>query len=1020
VANTGAPLTAEGVAALASLRASAKRDEAGAVGRFGVGFAAVLAVSAEPRVVSTSGAVAFSADRTAAAVADLPGPAAELARRDTPPVLRLVWPSAEHPPDGYSTEVRLPLRDGVDGTALLANARSTAPDLLLALPALVEIDVDGHVVRREERDGVVEIGPRRWRLMRRAGVLAVTDVAVEQRDRQEWSVTWALPLSGPLGADVAHAPTATAEALTLPARLIATLPLEPDRRRVRLGPVTDAVLDGAAAAYVDLVRSVAPEERLALVPRPDFPRSPLDGALRARILAALRTAAWLPAASPPAERGAAGLDEGALGAAGWEQRASAGRGQDAAAAVREQAAPAGSEPGAPAAARLDEDAAAAGGEQGASAQPGRPGAVRELCPGRAEWLDIPGLGPRLPGLLTTAGFDDLAAPPYLPVALTELGARRVTPAELVERLFGIDRPPSWWRALYAELAELVDVVPGLVDELRALPVPLVDGRAAAGPATVLLPGGPLQAGLAVPGLHVAHPDAVHPLLARLGATPADPAALLAHPALRAAVERSVDDAEAGLDTAPLAEAVLALLAAGAQAGEELAALALPDADGEPARADELMLPDAALRPLLADDVPVAVLHPDWAGRFPRDVLTAVGVLDGFAVVVDEEPVGPDHDLDDEDRWWDGLAEPPARLVAVRDLDLVDDAAWPAALALLAADRDTLEAAMTGYSAWWLARHARLGGRRPGHWRLPTADALAALYDPVPLASADDPTAPAATVGELAAPPAAASPAPAAAPPAAAPERAAPAAAIGAGAAPLAAAPLAAAPLAAAPLAAAPPAAPAAPDPRPRTSHPPDDAFLAAIGVRRDLHVVDARSADDLLARLADPDRHPSAALAAAAHIALADAVAEGCVAAADLDLPEHVRAMDGAVVHVDVAAVLDAPWPAAVLPAGELVIGGDPVALAELLDLPLATEIVAGRVEHAGAPVAWADIGEVVVACHTLGVDVPDGGLRRHDELWVDLHRPANGRHRVPVWREPDGTWHAEDPLRALLALLAG
>jgi hypothetical protein len=468
---------------------------------------------------------------------------------------------------------------------------------------------------------------------------------------------------------------------------------------------------------------------------------------------------------------------------------------------------------------------------------------------------------------------------------------------------------------------------------------------------------------------------VHPLLARLGAAPADPAALLEHPALQAAVERSVEDAEAGLDTAPLAEAVLALLAAGAPAGEELAALALPDVDGEPARADELMLPDAALRPLLADDVPVAVLHPEWAARFPREVLTAVGVLDGFAVVVDEEPVGPDHDLDDEDRWWDGLAEPPTRLVAVRDLDLVDPddpAAWPAALALLAADRDTREAAMTGYAAWWLARHARLGGRRPGHWRLATADALAALYDAVPLGPANDPPAPA-------------------------PERNASAAApVGEGAAPPAA---------------------AAPSTPPR---PPDDAFLVAIGVRRDLHVADARAADDLLARLADPHRHPSAALVAAAHVALAEAVADDRVAAADLDLPEHVRAMDGAVVHVDVAAVLDAPWPAAVLPAGELVIGGDPVALAELLDLPLATEIVAGRVEQAGVPVAWADIGEVVVTCHTLGVDVPDGGLRRHDELWVDLHRPTNGRHRVPVWREPDDTWHAEDPLRALLALLAG
>jgi hypothetical protein len=920
VANTGAPLTAAGVAALASLRASAKRDDAGAVGRFGVGFAAVLAVSDAPRVVSTTGAVAFSGERTAAAVAELPGPAAELARRDAPPILRLVWPSAEQPPAGYTSEVRLPLRDGVDGPALLAHARSAAPDLLLALPALVEIDVDGHVVRRAEHDGIVTVGPLRWRVVRSGGALAATDAAVEQRDRREWSVTWALPLSGALGEDVAHAPTATAEALSLPARLIATVPMEPDRRRVRLGPATDAVLDGAAAAYVDLVRSVAPDERLALVPEPGFPRSPLDGLLRARLVTALRAAPWLPA---PAE---------------WQQG----------------------------------DTADVEWQQGDTAD------VRELAPGRAEWLDIPGVGPHLPALLAAAGFDDLAAPPYLPAALTEVGARRVTAAELVERLFGIERPPSWWRAVYTELGELADVVPGLVDDLRALPVLLVDGRAAAGPATVLLPEGPLPTGLAVPGLHVAHPDAVHPLLARLGATAADPSALLEHPALRAAVERSVDDAQAGLDTAPLAEAVLALLAAGASAGEELAALALPDADGAPARADELMLPDAALRPLLADDVPLAVLHPDWAGRFSREVLTAV--------VVDEEPVGPDHDLDDEDRWWDSLAEPPTRLAAVRDLDLVDDNAWPAALALLAADRDTREAAMTGYTAWWLARHARLGGRRPGHWRLSTAAALAALYDPVPLA----PT-PRATASEEGAPAATG------------PQEGAPAAL------PAAALPAAAPPAAAPPVAAS----------GPTSLRPPDDALLAAIGVRRDLHIADARAADDFLTRLADPHRLPSAALVADAHIALADAVADGRVAAADLDLPEHVRAMDGAVVHVDVAAVLDAPWPAAVLPAGELVIGGDPVALAELLDLPLATEIVAGRVEDPGEPVAWAELGEVVVACHTLGVDVPDGGLRRHDALWVDLYRPEKGRYRVPVWREPDGTWHAEDPLRALLALLA-
>ncbi|HEX5811558.1 MAG TPA: ATP-binding protein, partial [Pseudonocardia sp.] len=410
VANTGAPLSGAGVAALASLRASAKRDDEGSVGRFGVGFAAVLALSDAPRVISASGAVAFSAARTAAEVAALPGPAAELARREAPPVLRLVWPSADRPPAGYATEVRLPLRPGLDADALLAHARAAAPDLLLALPGLDEIDVDGEVVARTERDGVVTVGPRRWLVARRTGTLAAADIAAEQRGRQEWAVTWALPVDGALGDDVAHAPTATAEALALPARLIATLPLEPDRRRVRLGPAADAVLDGAAAAYVDMVRSVAPGERLALVPAPGFPRSPLDGQLRARIVDALRAATWLPAAR--------------------------------------------------------------GGE---------------LAPGRAEWLDVPGLGADLPALLAEAGFDHLAAPPYLPAALTELGARRVPAAELVERLFGVERPPAWWRAVYAELAELADVVPGLVDDLRALPVPLADGRCAAGPATVLLP-----------------------------------------------------------------------------------------------------------------------------------------------------------------------------------------------------------------------------------------------------------------------------------------------------------------------------------------------------------------------------------------------------------------------------------------------------------------------------------------------------------------------------------------------------
>lgn len=89
-ANTGAPLDVGGVDGLTSLRASSKRD-GDTVGRFGVGFAAVLAVSDEPEVRSRAGGVHFSAAATRALVDELGGAAAdESARRGgRVPVLRL-------------------------------------------------------------------------------------------------------------------------------------------------------------------------------------------------------------------------------------------------------------------------------------------------------------------------------------------------------------------------------------------------------------------------------------------------------------------------------------------------------------------------------------------------------------------------------------------------------------------------------------------------------------------------------------------------------------------------------------------------------------------------------------------------------------------------------------------------------------------------------------------------------------------------------------------------------------------
>ncbi|NUT53224.1 MAG: hypothetical protein HOV94_38965, partial [Saccharothrix sp.] len=448
-ANTGAPLDAAGVAALASLRASSKRADT--VGQFGVGFAAVLAVTDEPRVVSRSGAVAFSAARTREAV-----PSLASARGGDVPVLRLVWPSDETDlPDGFDTEVRLPLRSDAGesplGESLLGEFAAQAPDLLLALPGLRRIEVGADAWERAEADGVVVLtgpsGAQRWLVHRAGGELpAALVTGVEARPR--WSVCWAWPMDEPLTGDVLHAPTPTDEKLSLPARLIATLPVEPSRRRVLTGAAASFVLDQAALAYPDLVVELPAVERTSLVPLPGFPLSEVDDRLRTGVLAALRTASWLPLADGE-----------------W----------------------------------------------------GTPTTAKVLDQASFELVEL--LEDVVPGLLD----HELTLPPHAK-ALAALEVPRLGVSEVVAALAGVGGDPSWWRQVYDALAPVADVDSTAREELGSLPVPLVDGRLVSSPRGVLV--GTDTELFSVPGLRIAHPDAAHPLLLRLGATEAGPAELL--------------------------------------------------------------------------------------------------------------------------------------------------------------------------------------------------------------------------------------------------------------------------------------------------------------------------------------------------------------------------------------------------------------------------------------------------------------------------------------------------------------
>ncbi|AJE84625.1 hypothetical protein SLNWT_4249 [Streptomyces albus] len=1036
-ANTGAPLDAAGAESLSTLRASAKREEGDAaghtVGRFGVGFAAVLAVTDEPAVLGRHGGVRWSLAEARALAAETagssPGLADELRRRDGHlPLLRLPFAAEASAPEPYDTVVVLPLRDAAAEDLVTRLLDGVDDALLLTLPGLDEVVVETEEgVRVLSRTAVVPApaaepavsvgqsgigaarqdfstdqlpagdaesaaaagqsttpvlgsptdvtlsdtrdGTSRWRCVSHGGPLAaelLADRPVEERLRPYWSLTWAVPLDEegaplrPRTAPVVHAPTPSDEPLGVPALLIASLPLDPSRRHAAPGPLTDFLVERAAEAYTALLAAWRPvgEGLIGLVPGP-LGEGALDGALRQQILDALPRTAFLP---PALEGGAAvGEDRPAAGSARTEAPAGALPDWDLAALAEQEAAPSALE--SPVALR-PRDAEVV---EGAGAE-----TVRVL----AEVL--PNL---LPGGLERRS------------ELRALGVRRVPLTEAIDRLTGIEREASWWWRLYDSLA---GVDP---DRLSGLPVPLAGGtgRTALGPRHVLLPGtgdlagsGPGTAEEAVTaegavtpealarlGLKVAHPEAAHPLLEKLGALPASPRAVLTTPQVRAAVAASLDDdgwqlaetqGEEALGAEELAALVLGLVrAAGLEPGEEpwLGALALPDEDGELSPAGELVLPGSPFARVMREGE-LALVDADWAARWGEQPLAGVGVLAGFAlvratdVVLDPDELDPREGdfaepddaglLDAVDVWCedvlDRLPETPlppvaTELLAVRDLEVVDDDRWPEALAQLSRPplRDALiqqvrvllpdggTRTVRSYTAWWLRGHPVLDGRRPAGLRAAGSDPLlAGLYDSADATGFDD------------------------------------------------------------------------------------EQVLRALGVRTSVTALldEPGGAAELLDRLADPDREVTAAQLHAVYSLLAE------LDPAEVTLPEELRAVrDGEVLVLDAGSAVVADTPDLLpLAAGRPLLPVRPdraAALAELLQVRRLSETAGGAVTGDGVvhPVP----GPVRIL---LGPGTPET-YTEYEELYVD-------GVEFDWRRTPDGTVHAAtvEGVAAGLAWAAG
>ncbi|MBV9486324.1 MAG: hypothetical protein JO246_09730, partial [Frankiaceae bacterium] len=610
--NTGAPLDAAGVESISVARASSKVDDADTVGRFGVGFAAVLSVTDLPAISSTTGSVRWSRLEARSAVAEIAELEDELiARGNRVPVLRLPF-SSDAPATLRGTTVTLPLRDVDAFVAVRSQLDGLDPMLLLTLPGLGEIvirtagGVERTLTLTANGDHVVlhDGGrPSHWRIARGEGQVPaelLADRPLEEQRFAIWAVTWAIPVDAddrvvalPAAVpQVVRAPTVTDDPLTIPAVLIATYPLDATRRRITGGDLAGAVTARAADVLARTMAKLPADPGLSRLVPVGFPNGEIDGSLHAAILDRLAETAWLPVAG-------------------------------------------------------DEDARQRPREAVLVADP-LVGVLRG----------------RLPCLLP-AGWEAAELGP--------LGVQRPQLADLIDDLRSIQADPAWWQRLYAALAEVVPAGPER-DALGAVPVPLTDGSLAVGPRGLVLPDPSMPAvDLSPIGVRLVHPDAAHDLLRSFGAIDGAARDLLDQPQVQAAVEASYDEPDPE-PIAVAVLTLLAATAVGSGELPWLADLALTDTNGEWGPAGELVVPDGVMAALIAADSAFGVVNDRWVEQFGRAAVVAAGVLDGPVLLRASDAVGPTHDLDAEAEWWATLPPDCAveEFVAIRDLEQLED------------------------------------------------------------------------------------------------------------------------------------------------------------------------------------------------------------------------------------------------------------------------------------------------------------------------------------------------------------
>lgn len=297
VANSGEPLSVDGALALMATHKSVKRGEQ--IGRFGLGFKSVLAVSDSPAVFSTSGSIGFDRSWSRAQLeAVVPGrahyPATRMARSLDPAEQMQADPVLAALMSWATTVVKVPLRTG---RPVLANSIRIFPGEFLLFSPHVETleltDVAAATSKRvalQENDGLLELndGGRRssWVVETKVHNPSTTALADGgyQAARESVEIAWAAPVEGKsagIGAFWAYFPTSSFT--TLSGIVNAPWKLADDRESLLPGPFNDEMLTEVlpsliAGALPRIHRRERPAAVIDVLPaRGKEPRSPADG-----------------------------------------------------------------------------------------------------------------------------------------------------------------------------------------------------------------------------------------------------------------------------------------------------------------------------------------------------------------------------------------------------------------------------------------------------------------------------------------------------------------------------------------------------------------------------------------------------------------------------------------------------------------------------------------------------------------------------------------------------------------------